>query len=143
MSIHFNSKSQEWCWLSNFFLSPTILDGKEYPTVEHWFQSQKFTNPILQEKIRLASTAASAKKLGTTRDPSFHADWDTLRDSIMLQGLRAKFSQNIVLANKLLSTGTLLLIEDSLWDSYWGSGRSGTGKNRMGELLMNVRRELS
>ena len=50
MPIHFNSKSKEWCWLSNFFLSPTTIQGKEYLTVEHWFQSQKFTNSELQEK---------------------------------------------------------------------------------------------
>jgi ribA/ribD-fused uncharacterized protein len=143
MSILFNSKSSEWCWLSNFFLSPMIIDGKEYLTVEHWFQSQKFTNPMLQEQIRLAPTPMKAKVLGKKRDPSFHSDWDSLREEIMYKGLQAKFDQNIVLYNKLLGTGTFELKEDSSWDSYWGTGRTGKGKNRMGSLLMKLRSELS
>lgn len=120
-----------------------VIDGKEYLTVEHWFHSQKFTDPILQDQIRRTSTAASAKRLGKTRDPSFRNDWDTYREEVMSQGLKAKFTQNSDLSNKLLATGFLQLIEQSPWDSYWGSGRSGHGKNRMGALLMSLRKELS
>ena len=143
MSIRFNSKLTEWCWLSNFFLSPMTLDEKEYLTVEHWFQSQKFTDSLLQEKIRVASTPTQAKRLGRTRDESFLSNWDEIKEDIMLKGLRAKFTQNIVLQNSLLKTGSTLLEEDASWDSYWGVGRSGKGKNRMGYLLMKVRDELS
>jgi N-glycosidase YbiA len=143
MSICFNSKSSEYCWLSNFFFSQMTLHGKEYATVEHWFQSQKFTDPELQEKIRLATTPASAKKLGRTRDRSFRSDWDSLREEIMIEGLRAKFDQNVFLYTSLLKTGIAELQEHSSWDSYWGSGPTGKGKNRMGHLLMKVRTELS
>ena len=143
MSIHFNSKIKEWCWLSNFFLSPIILQEKEYATVEHWFQSQKFTNSELQEKIRTCSTPSQAKKLGRMRDPSFKSNWDSVKEEILFQGLKAKFEQNIILQNLLLKTGSEQLIEQSPWDSYWGSGRTGKGKNRMGYLLMKLRSELS
>jgi ribA/ribD-fused uncharacterized protein len=143
MPIHFNSKTKEWCWLSNFFLSPMILQEKEYPTVEHWFQSQKFSNPKLQEKIRLCSTAAQAKKLGRIRDESFLSNWDSVKEEILFQGLKAKFEQNTLLQTLLLKTGSEELIEQSPWDSYWGSGRTGKGKNRMGHLLMKLRSELS
>ena len=143
MSIRFHSKSPEWCWMSNFFLSPMTLDNKEYLTVEHWFQSQKFTDISIQEKIRLCGTPAQAKRLGRTRDSSFHSNWDEMKEDIMLKGLRAKFHQNIVLQNQLLKTGSTLLEEDASWDSYWGIGKSGKGKNRMGYLLMKVRDELS
>jgi ribA/ribD-fused uncharacterized protein len=141
--IQFNSKSPDYCWLSNFFLSPMIIQGKEYLTVEHWFQSQKFTDSEVQEKIRLAPTPASAKALGKKRHPSFRSDWDSLREDIMMEGIRAKFDQNIVLYGNLLKTGTAELKEQSPWDSYWGTGRSGNGKNRMGVLLMKLRAELS
>jgi hypothetical protein len=141
--IQFNSKSPEYCWLSNFFISPMMIHGKEYMTVEHWFQSQKFTDSTVQETIRLAATPASAKALGKKRHSSFRSDWDTIREDIMMEGLRAKFTQNTVLYVNLLKTGTVELKEHSSWDSYWGTGRSGTGKNRMGVLLMRVRGELS
>lgn len=143
MSIVFNSKSSEYCWLSNFFLSPMTIDGNDYPTMEHWFQSQKFTNLELQEKIRLAPTAAKAKSFGKKRDISFRSDWDCLREEIMYKGLQAKFAQNSLLSRKLLETGTLELKEEAFWDSYWGTGRTGKGKNRMGVLLMKLRSELS
>ncbi len=143
MPIQFNSKTKEWCWLSNFFLSPMIVQEKEYPTVEHWFQSQKFTNSDLQEKIRTCATASQAKKLGRTRDQSFRSDWDFVKEEILFEGLKAKFTQNILLHNLLLKTGEEELIENSPWDSYWGSGRTGKGKNRMGALLMKLRSEFS
>jgi len=119
------------------------LDNKEYLTVEHWFQSQKFANPALQEKIRLCGTPTQAKRLGRTRDSSFLSNWDEIKEEIMLKGLRAKFAQNIVLENLLLKTGSTRLEEDASWDSYWGIGKSGKGKNRMGYLLMKVRDGLS
>jgi ribA/ribD-fused uncharacterized protein len=143
MPILFNSKSKEWCWLSNFFISPFVIQGKEYPTVEHWFQSQKFSNPELQERVRTAPTAAQAKKVGRTRDASFLENWDSVKETILYEGLKAKFDQNIVLQNLLLKTDSEELIEQSPWDSYWGSGRTGKGKNRMGFLLMKLRSELS
>jgi len=141
--IQFNSKSKEYCWLSNFFIFPMIVDDKEYRTVEHWFQSQKFTDPILQENIRLTPSPSMAKKLGRTRHASFRTDWDCVKEEIMLKGLRAKFDQNVFLRTQLLATGTAELEEQAPWDSYWGSGRTGKGKNRMGHLLMKVRTELS
>lgn len=143
MSILFNSKSPQYCWLSNFFLSPMLVDGKEYNTVEHWFQSQKFTDPALQERIRVISTPASARRLGKTRDPSFRSEWDAIKEDVMYKGLKAKFDQNLFLYTELLKTGSLELKEDSSWDSYWGLGRTGNGKNRMGVLLMKLRTEFS
>lgn len=143
MPIHFNSKSNEWSWLSNFFLSPMTIEGNDYLTVEHWFQSQKFTNQELQEQIRTAATPTKAKHLGRTRDTSFLSNWDSVKEDILYKGLKAKFEQNTILQTLLLKTGSEQLIELSPWDSYWGSGKSGNGKNRMGELLMKLRTELS
>ena len=41
-----------------------------------------------------------------------------------------------------LATGDEELVEDSPNDYYWGRGRSGTGKNMLGRILMEVRDEL-
>jgi ribA/ribD-fused uncharacterized protein len=118
------------------------IRGKEYRSVEHWFQSQKFTNPVLQEEIRLSPTPASAKTMGKKKDISFRSDWDSIREEIMMEGLRAKFHQNILLYVNLCKTGDMELKEDSSWDSYWGIGKFGNGKNRMGYLLMKLRSEI-
>jgi predicted NAD-dependent protein-ADP-ribosyltransferase YbiA (DUF1768 family) len=42
-----------------------------------------------------------------------------------------------------MDTGNEELVENSPYDYYWGVGRNGTGKNRLGILLMKLREELS
>jgi hypothetical protein len=69
------------------------------------------------------------------------ADWDSKKEEIMITGLRAKFQQNSGLLEQLKATGDRPLVEAST-DAFWGEGRSGTGKNRMGKLLEQVRTEL-
>ena len=61
----------------------------------------------------------------------------------MLTALRAKFSQHPQLASLLLSTGGARLVEHTTNDRYWADGGDGTGRNRLGELLMQVRQELA
>lgn len=142
--IEFNSKSTEWSWLSNFWTSPIEVEGQVWPTVEHWFQGAEFItgDPELAERIRGCVSAAAAKKLGRTRSAGFRSDWNTVREEIMLQGLRLKFATGSELAGRLVATGSAELKEKAAWDSYWGSGRTGKGRNRMGALLMKVREEL-
>lgn len=60
----------------------------------------------------------------------------------MLEGLRAKFTQNPQVAALLRSTGTAALYEKMPRDSYWGTGPNGCGRNRMGRLLEQIRKEI-
>lgn len=83
-----------------------------------------------------------------SRDPKVsrwrRSDWESVKDDIMLKALRAKFSdRNLRLLSLLLSTGDKKLIEHTSNDSYWGDGGNGTGSNKLGKLLMQVRSELS
>jgi len=59
----------------------------------------------------------------------------------MLEALRSKFANGRIM-ELLLSTDEAKLIHKAAWDSYWGTGRNGKGKNRLGHLLMQVRTEL-
>ena len=142
--IEFNSKSATHTELSNFHWSPFLLEGKTWPTVEHYFQAQKFpADPVLQEKVRAAKTALGAKRLGRTKTAAFRDDWETIKDEVMYTGIKAKFQQNPVLATLLLETGTAWLIEKAPRDSYWGSGPNGCGKNKTGHIIMRVRQDLA
>ena len=60
----------------------------------------------------------------------------------MFDAVLAKFTQNPDIARKLLSTGDAYLIEHTKNDSYWADGGDGSGKNRLGEVLMAVRDSL-
>ncbi len=71
------------------------------------------------------------------------ADWIDVREHFMLEALRAKFKQHPNLAEKLLSSGNRLLVELTDNDEYWGDPGDGSGQNRLGQLLMQVRTELN
>ena len=60
----------------------------------------------------------------------------------MLEVVRAKFTQHDDLKAILLGTGDAKLVEHTEKDSYWGDGGDGSGKNRLGQILMKVRDEL-
>jgi len=82
-----------------------------------------------------------AFKLGNERNEKYplRKDWETVKDSIMADGLLAKFSQHEELKKVLLSTGTAKILEKTTGDYYWGIGTKGTGKNMLGILLMELR----
>jgi N-glycosidase YbiA len=61
----------------------------------------------------------------------------------MLGALRAKFTQHLNLRARLLATGDARLVEHTTRDTYWADGGDGTGRNRLGDLLMRMRAELA
>ena len=90
------------------------------------------------EKIRMAASPKLARKLGQSRKLIILNDWESLRDEVMIRGIRAKF-ENIELRRVLVNTGYKLLIEASPYDYYWGCGADGSGQNKLGKLLMSLR----
>jgi ribA/ribD-fused uncharacterized protein len=137
--VEFNSKSASYNELSNFHKAKFLLDGKEWPTVEHYFHAQKFpTSPEYQEKIRGASEPTRAKTFGASKEFPLRNDWETYREEVMRKALKAKFEQNPNLKQLLVSTTGRPLVEDTS-DAYWGQGRNKKGKNRLGLLLMELR----
>ena len=83
----------------------------------------------------------AAKALGQSRKFPIRSDWDQVKETVMLHALRQKF-QNPSLRTLLLQTKNRELIEDSPYDRFWGCGRDGKGKNRLGHLLMALRDEI-
>lgn len=62
--------------------------------------------------------------------------------SEMRQAVRAKFTQHDDIRAILLATGDAKLVEHTDNDAYWGDGGDGSGKNLLGQILMEVRDEL-
>lgn len=144
-TINFYSSSDEYAWLSNFWPAEITMNGKTYPTVEHYFQWQKARDAhdnAAAEAIRTASTPAKAKAMGRKVKGLDVESWDIGRVATMYMALLAKFEQNPDLREKLLETGNAELVEASPSDYYWGIGRKRTGKNMLGELLMGLRAKL-
>ena len=144
MAIYFYRVSEvPYGAFSNFSAHPFVLDGGLWPTSEHYFQAQKFAgHPGQQEEIRLATTPMEAAEKGRERHRPLRPDWAVARDDAMRAALAAKFTAHPQLGELLLSTGDEALIEKTTGDHYWGCGTEGTGQNRLGQLLMELREAL-
>ncbi|QDT29212.1 Swarming motility protein YbiA [Gimesia panareensis] len=141
-TINFYSVSEEYGEFSNFAGYPILLDGKRWPTSEHYFQAQKFQETSHQEAIRKEQSPMRAARMGRDRKRPLRKDWESGKDAIMRQAVLAKFTQHADLRELLLSTGESRLVEHTTNDSYWGDGGDGSGKNRLGQLLMEIRKKL-
>lgn len=144
MAILFYSTRAEYGEFSNFWRAIIAIDGKVYPTTEHYFQAQKYAtvNPERAEQIRTAPDPRTAADFGRNRKYPIRQDWESVKDEVMMTALRAKFTQHPKLGELLLSTGDEELIEDTTYDYYWGWGTNRNGKNMLGKLLVRLRTEL-
>ena len=130
---------KKYGWLSNFAHTPFMAGGKRWKTVEHFFQAMKTQNPETRELIRMANSASAARGMG--KRVILRKDWEEIKERVMLFALERKFRLP-QLKKQLLETNNKELVEDAPWDSYWGAGRNGKGKNRLGVLLLKVRETL-
>jgi N-glycosidase YbiA len=141
-TIRFYSVGDEYGEFSNFAHFPIQLDGKIWPTSEHYFQAQKFTDVAYREKIRKAGTPMIAARLGRDRSRKLRRDWESAKVGVMRIVVKAKFTQHPELTALLLSTGDAKIVEHTENDDYWGDGGDGSGKNMLGRILMQLREEL-
>lgn len=128
-------------FLSNFYREMMEYDGHVWATAEHAYQASKcakqeeydlFLNPML--------TAGQAKRMG--RHVEIWKNWDSIKVSVMVKVIDAKFEEGTPLAKKLLDTGDAILIEGNTWgDKFWGQC-DGEGLNYLGNILMRRRDNL-
>lgn len=115
------------------------IEVYNWRTSEHYYQAHKF--PIASDeflKILNASNTMEAFNSGH-KNPRTRADWNLVKNNIMLTGLYLKFTQNKDIMEKLIATREETIVEISDADDYWGVGKDGTGKNWLGLSLMNLR----
>eukprot|EP01120_Amphizonella_sp_Union-15-10_P003926 TRINITY_DN1438_c0_g1_i1.p1 TRINITY_DN1438_c0_g1~~TRINITY_DN1438_c0_g1_i1.p1 ORF type:complete len:162 (+),score=44.01 TRINITY_DN1438_c0_g1_i1:45-488(+) len=142
-TIYFCDATGPYAAFSNYFERTITIEGKDWPSSEHFFQAQKFTSLDYQEEIRKAPSPGQSKVLGYAKRPDFRSDWGSVKDNIMKKGVLAKFTQHEDLKKILLETGDAEIVEDNKDDAYWGNGgRDGKGLNKLGVILMEVRKEL-
>lgn len=141
MAIYFYLQTEKpYGVFSNFSPHGFTLDGRYYPTSEHYFQAQKFVHsPDDFEAVMNASRPMRCAEIGRERHRPLREDWESVKDDVMRRAVRAKFDAHPELRELLLSTGEEELIEKTSGDYYWGCGTDGTGKNRLGEILMELR----
>lgn len=140
--INFYHTTEAYGCFSNFSRHSIRIEGKIWPTSEHYFQAKKFEDEALQEAVRRAKSPSIAARMGRDRTRPLRRDWESVKVAIMRDVLIAKFTQHDDIRALLLGTGEAMLVEHTVNDSYWGDGGDGRGKNVLGRLLMEVREEL-
>lgn len=140
--LFWSPKEDRYGCFSNFSPHSFNLDGNTWPTSEHYFQAQKFTDKSYSEEIRQAKTAKRAAELGRQRNRPLSPDWEQIKDDVMRRAVLCKFETHSDIRQILLATGDEQIIENSPTDYYWGCGADGTGKNMLGQILMEVRSTL-
>lgn len=126
-------------FLSNFYDAPVMYDGFLFNNNESAFQSAKVIDKHKRDQF-CNLDASTAKRKG--RHVLLRHDWEDVKDQIMYDVVRDKFTRNEILRQKLLDTKDEELQEGNTWgDIYWGVC-NGRGKNKLGKILMRVREEL-
>jgi len=154
--IGFHNPSEDYGFLSNWYLSDFQIDGITFTSMEQYmmykkavcFKDENIANQILAEK-----NVVKIKELGRLVSGYDEHIWNGVRQIIIYEGLLAKFSQNEFLKGRLLDTKNSILAECAVKDRIWGIGLSLTdpkrlipsewkGQNLLGYALMMVRGRL-
>ena len=154
--ICFHNPTEEYGYLSNWYLSSFTVDGIAFSSMEQYMMYQKaifFKDYKIAEDILKTDNVAEIKTLG--RKVSNYDDhmWNGVRQIIIYEGLLEKFLQNEELKKEILSTKDAVLAECAVKDTIWGIGLSmkdtdrfdrtkWKGKNLLGYSLMMVREKL-
>ena len=142
--IRFYNRGEPYYEFTNFYEAVVKIDGEDWLTTEHYFQAQKFVGTPLVGTIRMLERPREAFE--KSRDPRYspwrRSDWEKVKEDVMYKALQAKFTQHEDLGQSLRETRDRYLIEHSPYDSYWGDGGDGSGKNRLGVLLMRLRKDM-
>jgi ribA/ribD-fused uncharacterized protein len=145
MTIYFYQVSQPYGCFSNFSPHGIDIEGTYWPTVEHYYQGQKFVGspdaPIIP-LIFAAATPEQAAALGRCPSRCLRPDWELVKTQVMRVGVLQKFITHPDIREILLITGDEMLIENSPTDYFWGCGANHIGENHLGKILMSVRAEI-
>lgn len=145
MTIYFYKVNDPYGCFSNFSPHGIRLQGTNWPTVEHYYQAQKFVgtaDAALIPVIHAVQTPEEAAALGRDRTCQVRPDWEHVKTQVMQEAVLNKFLTHPDIAAILISTGDELLVENSPIDYYWGCGVDKTGYNHLGKILMSVREKI-
>lgn len=147
MSNQIRGFSGDYKFLSNFdehdgikiIIYDIFNNPIECKSVEAAYQASKSIDQVEKLKIAHADTPGKSKRLGSK--VKLRKEWNCEKIKIMAGLLWQKFSYKYY-QDLLLSTGDAILIEENTWgDIFWGFC-NGIGENWLGELLMEIRKEI-
>jgi len=124
---------------------PLVVNGVDIRTSEALYQALRFpAHPEVQREIIEKKSPMAAKMVAKHHAALTRPDWDDVRVTIMWFALRVKIAQHReAFGALLLSSGDLMIVEQSHKDTFWGAvpQPDGTlrGHNYLGLLLRQLR----
>lgn len=154
--ICFHNPDEEYGYLSNWYLLSFEADGIMFSSMEQYMMYHKaltFHDNETAAEILETNDVARIKEFGRQVANYDDTVWNGVRQIVVYEGLRLKFSQNADLQDQLVSTGNAVLAEAAVHDKVWGIGLSmyddrrfdiaqWKGQNLLGFSLMKVRDQL-
>ena len=151
MILFYGGHMSQWCY------SPMVIDGQTFTCAEQWmmYSKARYFGDIRAGNAIMATNDPEKQKAIGRRVCDFDADiWNKVSFDIVFKGNLAKYQQNQKFKALLLSTNPHELVEASPTDCIWGIGLAEDdpraqypalwhGENRLGKVLMQVRREIA
>lgn len=152
--VGFFKPYDEYGYLSNWYVSDMVIDGRHYFCVEQYMMYKKallFGDLDVANEILDATDPKTIKGLGRKVSNFDEDTWDKHKYQIVLKGVAKKFECNSILRKKLLEfPRDTVFVECSPYDLVWGCGSSRCsrywqfpdgwrGQNLLGKIIMEVR----
>ena len=140
--------------LSNWYISPFVVNGIEYNCGEQYMMHQKailFNDKQTASEIMKAYVPKKQKELGRKIKNFDTAVWDSVKYNIVKAGLLEKFKQNEDLKLFLSANKGCQMVEASPFDRIWGIGFNEMdaidninmwGENLLGKILTEISKEI-
>ena len=125
------------------------IGGVVFPTVEHAYQCQRYTDPKIIEEIIKATSPVKAWEVSSKykhlQIPEFKNEEYKLE--VMGRMMRLKMEQHEEVRKALLDSKDLEIIKHIVTyppgDGFWDDGEDGKGLNHIGKIWMKLRSELT
>lgn len=138
---------------SQWYPSEFEIEGKKYVNCEQYMMEQKavvFGDNEIADLVMKTSDPKTQKELGRKVKNFDVKTWDNFADDIVFKANYAKFTQNPMLLEKILTSGNKKYVECAPYDAIWGIGldintalvtpeTEWKGTNRLGKAIMRVR----
>ena len=124
------------------------IDGMVYPTVEHAYQCQRYTDKKIINEIIEATSPVKAWEVSTKykhlQIPEFKKEQYKLKIMKKLMKLKAKQHEEVKKA--LIDSGNMKIVKHIVTyppgDGFWDDGEDGKGLNHIGKMWMEIRKEV-
>ncbi len=137
-----------YIYLSPYTAHAIEINDKVYPTLEHAYQCQRYTDEAIIEEIRAAHSPVKAWEISSKykhiQIPEFRLDEHKLKVMKMLMELKAEQHEEI--QTMLIDSKNLNIVKHIVTyppgDGFWDDGEDGEGLNHIGKIWMEIREKL-